>query len=262
MLKLLLSTGLLLLSVLPVSAAGLSLEVGLDVASGDYGTDETVTAVTVPVTLAWSTADFDLALTLPWISQSEGTTVLMGGRRFGGMADGLSTVGGMGGGRLAAAGSSEGLGDVSLESNWAFWSSSSLELSLLGYLKAPTGDDSKGLGTGAWDVGAGLAVRRLLGDWFLDGSLRSILPGDNGDYQPDPYWEWSAAVGRYLAGGWNVSGGLEGATAPFDGEDDALELVGRVGWEGNDFGFGGHLLGGLSDGSPDVGAGIYIFHLF
>ncbi|ORJ60507.1 transporter [Geothermobacter hydrogeniphilus] len=253
-----------LLTALPVSARGLSLEVGLDVTSGDYGTDETVTGVTIPLTVSYSAERYSLAVTLPWVSQSKGTTIFMGGRRFdNGVPGTIIGGGGMGGRRIDTTESNSGLGDASLDADLVLWRpASGPEIRLLGYLKAPTGDDDKGLGTGAWDFGGGLSARQDLGDWFLDGSLRAIFPGENGDFQPDQYWDWTASVGRYQGEHLWFSGGLEGATAPYDGGDNALEVVGRCGWDGEGFGFGGHLLAGLSNGSPDIGGGVFAYRSF
>lgn len=168
-----------------------------------------------------------------------------------------------GGGQVDTTASNSGLGDVSLDADLVLWQpASGPEVRLLGYLKAPTGDDDKGLGTGAWDFGGGLSARQNLGDWFLDGSLRAIFPGENGGFQPDQYWDWTSAVGRYQGDHLWFSGGLEGATAPFDNAEDALDLVARFGWDGDRYGYGGHLLGGLSDGSPDVGGGLFIYRNF
>jgi len=247
-----------LTAITPVMGQDLKLELGFDVASGDYGTTETLTAVSIPLTVGWHNDRLDLALTIPWISQSKGTTVLMGGRRFG-SDNPTSTIGTMGRRRVGASESSSGLGDINLDAAFLLLQpAAGPELSLLGYLKAPTGDDTEGLGTGAWDAGGGLELYQPVDDWFADLSLRYILPGDNGTYQPDAYWDWSAVVGRYLNDSWQISLGLDGATAPFDGEEDALELIGALDWDFADYGAGCYLLTGLSDGSPDFGGGAYI----
>jgi len=263
---------LLLLTVIPVSAGDFSLEVGLDIATGDYGTDENLTAITVPVTLRYMAEGYSLALGFPWVSQSKGTTVFMGGRRFGNGMSGSSMAAGTGGGMMGGGSSANGvntgdsntgLGDATLDAELRVWRPQfGPALSLLGYLKTPTGDDDKGLGTGAWDFGAGFAARQEFGNWFLDGSLRAIFPGDNGAFQPDQYWDWTTAAGWYQGDHMSLSLGLEGATAPFEGEENPLELVARFGWDGEVFGFGGHLLSGLNDGSPDYGGGVFVFRDF
>jgi hypothetical protein len=126
------------------------------------------------------------------------------------------------------------------------------------YVKFPIADEDKGLGTGAYDYGAGLSVGKWFSRWQLDAQVIYVMPGSTSSFDPDDYWEWSLTSSYLVNDQLNVGMGLAGATAPFSDTDDVLdlELQGSY-WLSPRTSVGGFVSFGLSESSADYSAGVY-----
>ena len=254
-----------------------ALSLGFDYARGDYGTGETTTSWRMPLTFDYTpTARFDAELVIPYLYQSRSDTVLLGGRRFpmqhpaGQQPMGttaMAAMPGMGGqagngkgGAVAADQSQQGLGDLTLTAGYALVTESP-RLPLLRsivYLKFPTADPDRGLGTGAFDVGGGVSLGKTFGAWSGYAETTYVVVGTTDRYQPKNYWTYLASAAYQLSE--RLTSGLElsGATSAFDAGNAALEVQWKLNyWPVPRGGFGGYLAKGLSDGSADYGAGLY-----
>jgi len=261
-----------LLPVNPAKGADgpLSIGTGFEYATGDYGTDETIDSVRVPLILDYYSERFDLQVEIPWIYQSGGTTVTMGGMRF--PTDGGGDHQGRHGSGMDSSNDSSdlseshsGLGDITLTGGLVLLDESDRFplVRLLGYLKVPTADDEKGLGTGEFDFGAGLGLAKWLGNWttYLEGMY--VLPGSSSTYDPDNYWNFLASASYRLTDALRPGVSLSGGTAAFDGASAPLEFRVKISyWTQGNASFGAYLAKGLSNGSPDFGTGIFGFFNF
>lgn len=256
--------------VLAAPVTPLTLSLGFDFASGDYGTTQTTDSYRVPLTIGYyPSARLDFSLEFSYLYQNGDSTVFLGGRPFpmhgsGGMSGGtggMSGTGGMGGTTASSVTSSQsGVGDISLTAGYALFeeSDSSPMLRPLVYVKVPTADDDKGLGTGAFDYGVGLSIAKGFGDWFLYAESLYIIPGSTSTYQPDNYLTYLGSARYLLTQKLDVGCELSGATAAFAENPDALEAQLTTNYQVSQRESVGAYLGtGLSDSSPDITGGLY-----
>ncbi len=251
----------------------LSVSLGFDFASGNYGTSQTIDSYSIPLIIGYNPGvRLDFSLEIPYLYQSGGSTVSLGGMRFpmqtSGSSPGGTSGGGMGGmgdmgeGSTTTSGtnSQTGLGDITLTAGYTLFPESATAPMLrpIVYLKAPTADKDKGLGTGAFDFGGGLSVGKVFGDWSAYAETLYVAPGSTSAYKPDNYWTYQGAVSYQLTRKLYAGLAISGATAAFAGNSAALEVQLRSGYRLSERGSVGAYLGqGLSDSSPDYTAGFY-----
>lgn len=268
-----LSLGVILAaSVSPVSAAAppeFSLGLGVDHARGDFGTDSESSYTTIPLILNWHPGPrFSVELTVPFLNQSTSTTGYAAsgagagaGQYYAGGGRGMTQTGGS----VVVTGSEDqsGLGDITLVPayNLLVDGEGTPQFGLTCYLKFPTADEDKGLGTGSFDWGPGLVVSKWLGDWQPFAEGRYILQGASREETgARDYLLADVGLGYGWSDALQTAIFVRSGTAAFDGMSAPLELRFKTVW-----GFGEntasefYLLTGLSDGSPDYGGGISFF---
>ena len=237
----------------------LSLGLGFEFESGDYGTGSTIDTWRIPLLVAWTPLDrLTLSLEVPYIDQSSTSeTVHFGGST---MPRRRMTATGTFPSASGSNSSESGLGDISLDATFTLIQAdrqSPFLLALL-YSKLPTADEDKGLGTGEFDWGAGLGIGNRLGNWSTYGEILAIQPGTSEVYAPDNYLEWLLSLSYRVKAGLRPGISLSGGTAAFDGADDPLEIKARLsGISGEKSSYSLYLARGLSDASPDWGIGVF-----
>lgn len=229
-----------------------SSELGLEYETGDYGTGETTTTWTAPLTLKYyPNKKLDFELYVPFIRTSNTTTVIAGGMHGRG---GTQRI-------VRSSESQMGLGDVSLTTGYNLIpeSADTMLVRPLLYFKFPTGDEDKGLGTGELDLGGGLALSKWLGDWLPYAELLYIVPGDSENLDLQDYWSYTLSLGFAATDRLRPEVALVGATSAFKDGDDvrSLEFALKY-WPLTKVRVGGYLTIGLTDASPDFGAGASI----
>jgi len=136
--------------------------------SGDYGTGIDTSILYLPVILVVSSERQEFRVTVPYLSIRTSEPVLYLNGEVIAPAPGGST-------------SESGLGDVLVQDEVFFLRGTARRPWVSGILriKLPTADDTKGLGSGESDFGAGVAVTQPLGSaWSLIGSWMHIARGD------------------------------------------------------------------------------------
>lgn len=249
----------------------LSLGLGFEFATGDYGTDETTDSYKIPLMVNYYPNDrLAFELEIPYIYQSNSTTVTLGGMRFPAHDEGGQHSPGHGDAGTSTTStnlsdSQSGLGDITLTASYILLDEQGklpLVRPLL-YAKFPTADEDDGLGTGEFDYGGGLGVAKWFGKWstYLEGMY--ILPGSTGNFDPDNYWTYLFSTSYRLTDTLRPGASLSGGTAAFDEASDPLEAKLKLSyWASDRASLGGYLAKGLSDASPDFGAGIFGFVSF
>jgi hypothetical protein len=230
-----------------------STEFGLQYETGDYSTGETTKTWTAPLTLKYYPNEkLDFELYVPFIHTSNTTTVIAGGMH------------GRGGGTQRSVQSSEsqmGLGDISVTTGYNLIPESAHTILVrpLVYVKFPTGDEDKGLGTGGLDVGGGLALSKWLGDWLPYAELLYISPEDSNTLDLQNYWSYTLSLGYAATDRLRPEVSLVGSTSAFKGADDvrSLELALNY-WPATRFRVQGYVIFGLTDASSDFGTGASI----
>ncbi|RMG87825.1 MAG: transporter, partial [Candidatus Dadabacteria bacterium] len=177
----------------PSRAAGnLSLGMGVDVQTGDYGTGETTDAWSITVQARYRPAPrWSLEVSVPYLYQSASTTTTTaGGMRFDVERDRRSaSTGGATvidrrrrwGNVEKVTDTQQGLGDVTVGASYSLVEESDAVpgIRVSAGVKVPTADERKNLGTGEWDLEVGAEAAKILGDWDLFGSARYVFQGES-----------------------------------------------------------------------------------
>lgn len=243
--------------------------IGFDVTYGDYGNGADATAVTLPVTVAINPAEtVDVTLQIPLVYQ----TGRVGNRIAGGTGPRRNVPNTPLGGTAVIV-SEAGLGDINLLSGWVFAQEGDLipRLRATAYLKFPSGDKNRGLGTGTFEAGPGLSVSKWFGgiQLFIDGSY---VFQDHADYYQGKrrgkskgknYLYYSAGGGLQATDRLFVSLYAKGSSARSDGGIAPVEgrlkvnflQSRRVSWEV-------YGLTGFTNASPMVGGGLLVLYQF
>lgn len=265
----------------------LAVGIGVEISHGDYDADADATVTTIPVLVAVNPSEtIDLTFELPMVylrSRGDSGVVVTGSGGGGGMAPRSGSMGrGQGGnGTMPPAAppmpsatttvtSSEtvtesGLGDISLLAGWTLLhdSDQTPKVRPTFYLKVPSGDDDRGLGTGTFEAGPGISVSKWFGDWqlFADGAY--ILQDSTSDYRGKDYFSYSAGGGVQATDRLFVSLYAEGSSARVEDGDAPVEgwlklnflQSRRISWEA-------YVLAGFTDASPDTGGGLLVIYQF
>ena len=219
--------------------------------TGKYGTSERTDSVYIPFTLKRYYTDYDLSVTVPYLSlSSTGLVTWVGGKPVRGTS-GTST---------AANSDQAGLGDILLRGGYTLMREEpdTFDLALAAKLKLPTADEEKGLGTGEADIGAGLEFAKLVspGWTFLADGYYTII-GEPAGAEFNNQLALDLGFYRELSESLGLTVLLEAQTPIVDGNDGPRSLSGTLSHSASESTqLTAGLLLGLSDGSPDAGVNI------
>jgi len=257
------------LGTMPDKPQNVSVRLGAEFASGNYGTDSTTRSIYLPLVATWSLNErLDAGIEVPFVYQSSSnvTTGLYRNTRAATLAKtaargGPGYVGGSGGEQSSV----YGLGDVILRLGaiavFEGERTPQLRPSLL--VKCPTADSSKALGTGEFDVGAGIDASKWFGDTLLTGEAFYTYQGKGDGLGLKNYFSFTTGVGYQLTEKVHPMLVVKGATAPSTYSGALLEARARLLWS---------LTGttsldlfvsrGIADSSPEYGVGIAAIYSF
>ncbi len=250
----------------PLSAAAaagtkFSVGIGLDYATGDHGTDTTTDSLSVPFVVDYyPTRDLDFELVIPYLYQSNSNTIFANGMRF--SMQRTSTH------RRPSFNldkSQSGLGDITLTMGYALLPETQTRplVRPVLYLKFPTGDEDKGLGTGEFAAGPGLGFSMWMGTGYVFGEGRYIFQVSNSDIGLKDYGTLEGEVGYLVGSNLFPSFDLWYASAPSDDSSDMVEAKLKAKYRiSDDWHAEGYLLKGLTNSTADFGLGASIFYSF
>jgi hypothetical protein len=280
--------GILLVCFAPAAAHGkdinLTAGLGVEFATGKYGTDTTTDSVALPLTIRYYPIErLGFELIVPYLYQSNGTTTTVGMFRFRrggtGQTQGGGNSGGQGSNGQGPGGSGQpqgtpafdtgrsqsGIGNVTLKTGYVVWQEGELnpQVKPLLYVQFPTADKDKGLGTGEFTTGIGMELSKWLSDWYIYGEGIYNFPGSSDEFALKNFFSYEAGIGYQLTDRIRPTLLALGATAPSDDSSDIAEarfkinyrLTGRASAEG-------YLAAGLTNGSSDFGTGLSVFYDF
>lgn len=236
----------------PNREAAAELSTGIDYQEGDYGTGERIESVSVPATLRVRTGRVTLVASVPW-QRLEGPGNAVGGGGLLGLPIIIDPT------RPATRQVRQGFGDTRVGAAYTFPGESlgGVSLSLTGQAKLPTASVRKGLGTGEVDYTAGAEVSTRIGRVEPYAAVGYTIPGDPKGF--DLRNSLSARAGASLGLSDKVSGnvtyGYARSLSPLvpDEQQVGTGINAQLG-PGLRLGVQGSA--GLSDGSPDFGAGL------
>ena len=259
-----------------VYADGPSYAVGLgfEFASGEYGTGIRTDSIYMPFTAAvYPTERLDFSLEIPFVYQS--TSAVVAGQYMGmqgtqGSTSTMALQSGMGGmGTNASAGqvnnSQSGLGDMKLKAGYVLYTEEKYVPAIRPnfYVKFPTADKNKFLGTGAFDGGFGVELTKWFGKWFADGDLGYVIQGNSSVVNVKNYLEYYAGPGYQFTERLRTMVLLKGSTPTVEGASSLLEARLRAKYLFTKHtGVDGYLAKGITTASPDYGMGLAVFYEF
>lgn len=228
------------------------LSTGLEYQQGEFGTGQRIETTTIPSTLRVAAGGVQLSATLPYLRvDAPGNVVGVGGGLLG-----LQII--VDPTQPAARVRREGLGDLRLGAAYTV-PTSAIGLTLSTQLKVPTASRARGLGTGEADLAVGAEMSRTLGAVTPFVGVGYTLPGDPEGY--DLRNSLSARAGAALQMRPNVRGhvtyGYAQSVSPLV-PDEQQVATGLNASLSNSLSLGLWGSAGLSEGSPDMGAGVQL----
>lgn len=269
----------------------LSMGIGADYASGDFGTATTTDFISIPLIIDLYPSDrLDFEISIPFVYQNNsdnfysssgngyqyhGSGMTPGVRQGKSKQDNSATQS-----SDKNPGSSfsdentqtspsnksvSGLGDVTISAGYSCIEEGVFfpQIKLTGLLKIPTADSDEGLGSGSLDWGPGIGISKWLGKWLLFAQVRYIFCGSSDSYESEDHFTQEADIGYQFTDSFYGAISAFGATESYEDADTPLE--GRLKFRWNftqKTMLETYILKGFSDGSPDSGAGLAIFHNF
>lgn len=163
---------LLLLATSPArSQTGWYAVGGVQVNGGRFGADAYTHVYSISPGLRYQGSDFGVTIILPLVSSNHVLSQSNGGTMPSGMNPSL-------GSRMPATGMHLGVGDMVAYADYRLFSDemSALAIYLNAQVKAPTSSNDENLGTGKWDVGASITMRKGFDDFvtFVDAGYLDI----------------------------------------------------------------------------------------
>ena len=224
------------------------LKIGAAYDQGDFGTSDTTRSAYVPVTLRYLGERFDVGVTASMIYLDTESSVVV--------IDGLPTASEQG-----QRTKDVGFGDLIFRGRYYLLDDRGPDSWVPGLapflkVKVPTADESKGFGTGEWDVGLGLEFDKRFTEFFILGDLSYTFIGDPPDQNLRDRPGASLGIGRYFTP--NLAGValLDWRRSLVRGREDPLDLVGIVQIRlTRTLTFSPYAFAGLTSGSPDFGVG-------
>lgn len=215
------------------------------VVRGDFGTNEDTTITQLAETLKYRRADLgEVGLTVPYLFRDGGGVTPGEGARARSQA---------------IPDEANGVGDLQLKGKyyWLDESDSRPSIDLTGRLKVPTASEDEGLGTGGMDVGMGTELVKRFGSLISLGDLELVLRDRPGGSTLHPVRvNYAVGVGYPITTRFTPYLFLDGSTPSRSGAEAPLELMlYGVYTVTQTVSMNGFLLTGLTDGSPDFGAG-------
>jgi len=256
------------------------LEMDFDFTSGNYGSDVTTDAYIYTFIIgAYPSRRTDFHISIPYVFQNNSYATSSGNIHIGVQDATVSPMAGSGTGQdaagsgsgtttLASTASSDsqnGLGDITLSLGYILLFEGSYGPQVRAYLEGqvPTGDEEKGLGTGAYAVKGGLELFKGIGSFTFFGNGAYIYQEEDPVLALKNYWSYEGGVGYWLTDRLRPGMSIWGATEPADGTGSLLEGKITLDYRTTvDSSAGIYFLKGLATGSPDYGAGCFFFWNF
>lgn len=224
------------------------LKIGAGYDQGDFGTSDTTRSFFLPVTLRYLGERFELGVTAALVYLDTESSVVV--------LDGLPTPA-----ERRRRTDAVGFGDLLFRGRYYALDDpgpDSLVPALTPFLKfkAPTADESKGLGTGEWDVGLGLEFDKHFSEFFVLGDIGYTFIGDPPGQRFRDRPAASLGIGKFFTRNLAVTALLDWRRSLVAGRDDPLELVGIAQFKRSRvLTLSPYAFVGLTDGSPDFGVG-------
>jgi hypothetical protein len=260
-----------------------SVGLGFEFSSGQYGGNARTDSVYAPLTITASPTDrLGLALEIPFVYQSNGNllssidragtqtgrTMMLSTSGMGGMSAG-SDMPGSGTGMSSSSSSTNapesGLGDITLKLGYVLVpeQDSIPQIRPMAFVKFPTADQSRSLGTGQFDEGVSVEISKWFGNWNPFAEAGYTVQGKSARLPLRNYLAYDAGVGYQVGDNFRPMLLIKGATAPADGVSGLLEVRLKLKYQATKrTGIEGYLAKGITTNSADYGTGLSVYYSF
>lgn len=235
----------------PPPSAIQKIEGGVSYSRGSYGLADDTEVIVVPFNYVAERGRWALRATFPWLRLS-GPAAIVGG-----------SSGAVGGPTRPSNASSSGIGDSLISLTYKTNPEPvGPNLNFTGKVKLPTGDETRGLGTGEFDYQAQIDYFQSFNGTTPFANFGYRVLGD-GLYQLDDGFYASAGMAFLVADGTSVGASLDWRESIVTGGDDALETTLfayrklNKDWATTVYG-----QTGFTDASPDLGLGFSFSYQF
>lgn len=258
--------------ILGNAADGFRASIGADFTSGDYGGSDTTEIWSVPLSLGYTRGRMGFKVTVPWIQITGRGDVIPGvntpvidDNRRGALKEEDDIIASGGTPATVTERTTEsGLGDVVAAASFAVIDNADgLRLALTGKIKFPTADEDKNLGSGETDYTAQVDVDRPFGRLtpFVTAGYRWL--GDNSELNLHNVWFATVGAAFKITDYTSVDLSYDWSQAASeDGTPVGEVALGMSHWFGDHWKLSAYVLKGVTDGSPDWGAGATIGYAF
>ncbi len=248
---------------------------GFEFSSGKYGTNTRTDAIYAPFSIMITPVDrLGLSLEIPYVYQSNGNVVSSVAR--GGMPTTKTTMLPTGGtGNMSGSGmssssaasnqSESGLGDITFRLGYVLVpeKESMPQIRPTVFIKFPTADKNKSLGTGEFDEGFAVEISKWLGNWNPFVEAGYTVQGKSPDLSLKNYMNYNAGAGYQVTERFRPMLLVKGSTSTADGVSDLLEVRLKLKYQAtNNTGIEGYIARGITTGSPDFGSGLAVYYDF
>jgi hypothetical protein len=255
-----------------------SVGLGFEFGSGKYGTNTRTDTVLVPFTVAYSpTNRLGISLEIPFAYQSNGNVVSSVAMGAGGMQGSRATMlaagragssmnGGLSPSTSSNRNSSEsGLGDINLKVAYILIpeKDSMPQIRPSAFVKFPTADKNKSLGTGEFDEGFAMEVSKWFGKWNPFAEMGYTVQGRTQLLALRNYLAYDVGTGYQVSDRFRPIVFLKGSSPPADGSSSLLEVRLKLKYQASTHtGIDGYLSKGVTTNSPDYGTGLSVYYDF
>lgn len=250
---------------------------GFEFSSGKYGTNTRTESIYAPLSVIVSPTDrLGLSLEIPFVYQSNSNVASSLAR--GGMQGSKSTMlsagemgsmSGSGSGMSSSSGSMDrsesGIGDITLKIGYILFpeKDSMPQIRPMAFVKFPTADKNKYLGTGEFDEGVSVELSKWLGNWNPFAEAGYTVQGKSAQFALKNYMTYNAGAGYQVADVFRPMLLIKGTTPPADGASSLLEVRLRLKYQATKHtGIDGYVAKGITTNSPDYGTGLSICYDF
>lgn len=252
-----LALALVLCAMAPLEGQEVRYTGSVGYATGSYTFTERTSSVSILNGLALGGDRWSISASVPVVIQNSGDVTYVGGM-------GVPTGSGRGSGRGSMPGGTTDsvtggydvvLGDPVLRGSVSpyrgFGTVRAVELQAMA--KVPVADPSTGVGTGEWDVGAGISAGFGVGSTFLFADASVWSPGDMPELELKPYATAALGAGRSLGDRWSALASVTASSPVIEGIAAPVSLGGGLSYrvtENRSLNLGATV--GLTDTAPDV----------
>lgn len=258
-----------------------SVGLGFEFVSGTYGTTTRTDTIYIPFTVAYYPTDrINLSVEIPYVYQSNGNVIsgVYSGRRWGKTmqlpaANGPGGTGGMGAGNGGMGGQAtvnsqqaqNGLGDITVKGGYVLVVEKEFmpQIRPNAFVKFPTADKDRALGTGEFDEGFAVELSKWLGDWNTFAEVGYTIQGKTADLPLRNMMTYNAGVAWQVSDRFRPILFIKGATPPADNSGSLLEVRMKLKYQASAHtGIEVYAAKGVTDNSPDYGSGLAVFYDF